>query len=280
MEGYVKIHRRMLGWEWYTDANVMRVFLHCLLNASFQAHQWRGVTIERGQFITSVAALAGELELTPMQVRTALGKLQSTNEITITATNKNSVITICNYGDYQDDTDGQQQTEQQTGKRANNKQTTNKQQTNNIRREEGNNDNNILLETFTPKGDKGKDNPRAFDFKGVLINEYGAEPDVVEAWIEVRRKRRAVNSEVALKAIVREAQRAGISVNDAVRLAAENSWQSFQAQYIKPGMIAQRPAASEQPVTDENGNLDLAAEVARLTAERDRQRAEREDQQK
>jgi hypothetical protein len=56
-------------------------------------------------------------------VRTALKKLENTNEIIIKSTNKFTLITICKYCDYQSTENDVQQT--------NNKQITNKQQTNN-----------------------------------------------------------------------------------------------------------------------------------------------------
>lgn len=101
MEGWVKIHSKILKWEWYTDTVTKVVFLHCLLRANFDERDWRGIEIERGSFISTIAALAGELSLTPFQVRSALEKLKKTGEITIKTTNKFSIITISNYESYQ-----------------------------------------------------------------------------------------------------------------------------------------------------------------------------------
>ena len=126
MSGFVKIHRKIVDWEWYTDINVKVLFLHCLLMANHKDNNWRGITIERGSFVTSYGKLADETGLSIQKVRTALKKLKSTGEITIKTTNKYTVISIKNYDLYQQK-DAEQQAEQQT----NNKQITNKQQTNN-----------------------------------------------------------------------------------------------------------------------------------------------------
>ena len=102
---YLKLYYKMLEWEWYTDANVMRLFIHCLLKANVKQKKWLGTTIERGSFITSYSHLAQELGLTVQQIRTAIQKLETTGEITRRTTRNqqgsNTLITINNYNEYQ-----------------------------------------------------------------------------------------------------------------------------------------------------------------------------------
>lgn len=100
-EGFIFLHRKLEEWEWYDDANTMRLFIHCLLEANFTEKQWHGVTIKRGQFITSQPKLAHSLKLSIMQIRTSLNKLKSTGEITVYTTADYSIITIKNYDAYQ-----------------------------------------------------------------------------------------------------------------------------------------------------------------------------------
>ena len=94
MEGWIKVHRKLVDWEWYNDINVKVVFLHLLLTANHKEKQWKGQTILRGQKLTSIEHLADDVGLTIQQTRTALKKLKSTHEITIKTTNKNTLITI------------------------------------------------------------------------------------------------------------------------------------------------------------------------------------------
>lgn len=51
--GYIKIWRSLLDWEWYDDANTLRVFLHLLLTANHEDGEWHGMIIRRGQVVTS-----------------------------------------------------------------------------------------------------------------------------------------------------------------------------------------------------------------------------------
>ena len=139
MEGWVKIHRKLLEWEWYRDNNVKIVFLHLLLVANHTEQKWRGLTIFRGQKLTSIEHLAKETNLSVMQVRTALKKLKSTNEITIETTNKNTLITIEKYNDYQLK---EFENNKQNNKPYNNE-ITNEQQTNNKQITTNKNEKNI-----------------------------------------------------------------------------------------------------------------------------------------
>ena len=101
-EGWISLYRKFLDWQWYDYPTVKIVFLQCLLSANHKPAKWRDLTIKRGQLITSYEKLAAHNGLSIQQVRTAIGKLQSTNEITYQSTSQYSIITIKNYNLYQD----------------------------------------------------------------------------------------------------------------------------------------------------------------------------------
>lgn len=101
LEGFLYLHRKLAEWEWYDDANTMRLFIHCLIFANYKEKQWRGICINRGQFVTSQSKLAQELKLSIQNIRTALNKLKSTGELTVYTTAEYSIITVENYDLYQ-----------------------------------------------------------------------------------------------------------------------------------------------------------------------------------
>jgi hypothetical protein len=72
-----------------------------------------------------------------------------------------------------------------------------------------------------------------FDFLKSLLDLNVEEKNAL-AWIQVRKAKRAPNTDVALQALIREADKAGLPVNDAVLLCAERNWQSFKAEWILP----------------------------------------------
>ena len=100
--GWIKLHRSLLDWEWYDDINVMRVFLHCLLMANHKDKKYRGAVVERGSFLTGRDALASQTGLTVQQIRTSLNKLKSTNELTIKSSKQGTVIQVVSYDKYQE----------------------------------------------------------------------------------------------------------------------------------------------------------------------------------
>lgn len=133
--GYIKIHRQMLEWEWWSDSNTTRLWLYLLLAANYEDKKWQGITIERGQLVTSLEHLSQQTGLSIQQVRTCIARLKTTNEITSKTTNKYSIITICKYVDYQVNENDEQQAEQQTMQQTNNKQITITKEIKNINKE-------------------------------------------------------------------------------------------------------------------------------------------------
>lgn len=102
---YIRLFRKMVNWEWYTDVNTKVLFLHCLLRANWKSGSWKGIQYERGQFITSLNTLATETGLSIKMVRTALSHLIMTGEVTSEGQGKGKaqyrIITVLNYDSYQ-----------------------------------------------------------------------------------------------------------------------------------------------------------------------------------
>ena len=126
--GWIKLHRKILDWEWFTSPSTLQLFIYLLLRANKEDKKWRGILIKRGQLVTSVATISEETKLSTQQVRTSLNRLKSTNEITSKTTNRFTLITVCKYESYQLYEEAEQQTKQQALQQTNNKQITNKQQ--------------------------------------------------------------------------------------------------------------------------------------------------------
>lgn len=101
MKGFIKLHRRILDWEWYTDSNVKSVFIHVLLNACYDDCRFMGKKVNRGEYMTSLSRLSSDLSIPVRQLRTSLTRLKQTGEIDMQTTNKYTKITICNYDSYQ-----------------------------------------------------------------------------------------------------------------------------------------------------------------------------------
>ncbi len=100
--GYIKLHRSITEWEWYSDLPTYRLFTTLLFNVNWKDEKWGGKTIKRGEMVTSIKGLSELSNLSIKQVRRAINNLQSTGEIEVKTTNKFTKIKIKNYGKYQD----------------------------------------------------------------------------------------------------------------------------------------------------------------------------------
>jgi hypothetical protein len=100
-QGWIKLHRQILEWEWYSDNNCFRLFLHLLLKANHKEKRFKGIELKVGSIVTSRDLLARETGLTSQQIRTALNKLISTSEVTSATSSQGTIIQIVSYEKYQ-----------------------------------------------------------------------------------------------------------------------------------------------------------------------------------
>lgn len=98
---YIKIYRKLIDWEWYTDISVKTTFLHCLLRANWKDSQWHGISIKRGQFITSYKSFADECGLSYDQVRRAFLKLKRTGSLTWSSQGKSLLVSVVEWDEHQ-----------------------------------------------------------------------------------------------------------------------------------------------------------------------------------
>lgn len=143
MSSWIKIFRELLQWEWFEKAEMVQLFIYLLLKASCEDKQWQGITVKRGQLITSNGSMRRDLKLSEQQIRTCIKRLISTGEITYQSTNRYVVITICNYDKYQENKSAanepineQANTLPTDEQRAINEQTTTSKEIKNIRSKE------------------------------------------------------------------------------------------------------------------------------------------------
>ena len=223
--GYIKFHRQILEWEWYSDLNVYRVFTHLLLKANYEDNRWKGIEIKAGQRLTSVGKLAGETGLKVQQVRTALKKLKSTGEITSQATSEYTIITICNYSYFQGEKEEGQQANQQAKQQTSNKRVTSEQQ----QRKKDNKykKDNKIIPPISPNGE----NP-SFEVPDWINQETW------EAFEEMRNKKKKEMTDYARRKIVNKLLKiqkdTGQDPNDVLDQSIVNSYQGvFPLKEIK-----------------------------------------------
>lgn len=122
-QGWIKLDRALENWRYATKPNYVALWVHLLIRANKQDSVVYDTEIKRGSLLTSLDQLSKATGLSVQNIRTILKHLNG-EEITVKSTNKNTVISIVKYDEYQG-------INKQTNKRSNNQLTNDQQATNN-----------------------------------------------------------------------------------------------------------------------------------------------------
>ena len=149
---WIKLHTKFLEWGWADEPNMVSLFVHLLLMANYKDKEWHGITIHRGQLVTSYDKLSASTGLSIRSLRTCLAKLEKTGEIVRKATKQFATITICKYDSYQDfnqTSDKQPTNERQTTDKQPTTTTEYKNNINNIERDNARtHEENVIADVF------------------------------------------------------------------------------------------------------------------------------------
>lgn len=100
-EGWIKIYYKMLDWEWIDDPYVVSLWLRILLSTNVKDKKWRGQTIKRGQWLTSIHSIADQTGWSRNTVKRMIRILENSNQITTETDLNGIIITVVNFGKYQ-----------------------------------------------------------------------------------------------------------------------------------------------------------------------------------
>lgn len=224
MEGWIKIYRCLIDKPiWAMSSPEHKVILiTILLSANHRDNEWewqgQKFICKSGQLITSLEKLSEKCGkgVSIQNIRTALKRFSTYNFLTDQPTKTGRLITITNWESYQEDeipsniVSNKELTKSQ--QRANKELTPNKNDKN-----DKNNKKEIL------KKEK-------FSFLKSLI-ELGVSERVANDWLEVRKLKRAANTETAFNRIKSEIEKTNASAEQCIVLAVEKSWQGFKAEW-------------------------------------------------
>jgi DNA-binding transcriptional regulator YhcF (GntR family) len=245
MNGWIKVHRALSGHHVASDPHSLSVWLHMLMMANHRETKrqinGRVLVVQPGQLITSRKSLAEKTGVNESKVERVLKMLQSEQLIEQHGTAKFRVISITNWAKYQVD-------EQVDEQLVNNRRTAGEQQTNTPEEVSSDTKNeNNGKKTAT----QGK--PRV-NWLNRLI-DLGVDENHAKDWLAVRKAKKATMTETALDGVTREASLAGITLGEAVKISAENSWQGFKASWMTKtqGSGGFKPF-NKQAATEENNN--------------------------
>ena len=130
MQGWISLHRKILENPIVCkDSDYFSVWCYLLLNATHDKYdvEFKGkrITLNPGQLITGRKAIANQFKIDESKIQRILKKLEIEQQIEQQTSNKNRLITVLRWNEYQ---------------KANNKTTSSEQQVNT-----NNNDNNEII---------------------------------------------------------------------------------------------------------------------------------------
>ena len=191
MSGWIKIHRKILDWEWYSDHKTFRLFIHLILVANHKDKKYKGRVVKKGCLITSREMLSLQTGLSIREIRNCLNKLKATNETTIKTGSQGTEIQLVNYDKYQ------LATSEETNKRpaSDHQTTTNKKERNKEDK------NNIIFDFFASSKKEQSVSDRVDDFKKELdtyVGAYGEKvvDDFFLYWSELNKSKTKMRKEL------------------------------------------------------------------------------------
>jgi len=102
---YVKLYRKSLESTVFQNANLWQVWSYCMMRANHKTSnilfEGQEITMLPGQFICGRFEGSKACKMKPSTFRDQLYKLRRMKSIDIKSDNKKSIITVCNWANYQ-----------------------------------------------------------------------------------------------------------------------------------------------------------------------------------
>lgn len=106
MEGYIKLHRKMLENPIICkDGDTMAIWVYLLMNATYKPYdvlfKGKRITLQPGQLLTGIKSISSRLGISTSKVQRTLNLFESEKQLINNTSNKNRLITILNWDKYQ-----------------------------------------------------------------------------------------------------------------------------------------------------------------------------------
>lgn len=88
-----------------------------------------------------------------------------------------------------------------------------------------------------------------FNFANALVSQ-GVDQKLISEYMEVRKAKKAVNSETAFKSLISEQQKSSLTLNQVIEHCVVNSWKGFKAEWIKSSNQTKPSQQREQAWAD------------------------------
>lgn len=113
MSDWLKLHRKSLDSQIFSDADLWRIWCWCLLKANWKKGFYMGEEIKAGEFATGRESASTELGISGSCWYRSMKRLEKLRCITIKANNRFTIISIVNWHKYQAETQNKRTTDGQ-----------------------------------------------------------------------------------------------------------------------------------------------------------------------
>lgn len=145
---WIKLHRKSLDSRVFSDPFLWQLWCWCLMRANWKGSWKDGREIKPGQFTCGRNQSADWLNCSPSKWYRGMKTLQEWGQIRMDANSKWTTVTVCNWGTYQQEEEGDRTA---NGQRVNSEWTANEQPVNTLKegqeRQEGKKDKNSSCRT-------------------------------------------------------------------------------------------------------------------------------------
>ena len=126
-EVYIKLRRKIIDWEWFSDSQMVHLWIYFLLKVNYTEKTWKGIKLNKGQLVIGRKSTSRNTSISEQSIKTCLKRLITNQQVTIKPTNKYTLVTIVKYDDYNNS--GLVTNQQKDAKETNKQLSTNQQLT-------------------------------------------------------------------------------------------------------------------------------------------------------
>lgn len=196
MNGWIKLHRKILESDIWYDVTTFRIFVYLILNAAHSETVINGVKLEKGQCLRSYRMIAEDLKYkygngfkkySTRTIKKSVSKLIKDGRVQVRETGWGTLFTVVNYSNYQDFAHPEEEMVNGMGQGW---ETDGKQMVNNNKNVKNDKNNNININNNVRESEKRK--KYKFDekqmalakllFKKIKENNPNAKEPNFEAW--------------------------------------------------------------------------------------------------
>lgn len=246
MSGWIKLHRSLKDHFLFdfNEPDKALAWIDLLLSASFEdckVHiKGRVINVSRGQFVVSQVTLQKRWGMSQNKVKRFLNLLENEGMVDVQTNDATTIITICNYDNYQEVQQQDERTNGRADERTTNEPRTTLKEDKEIKKISSNEE---IITPTEKKPRSAKSKPAELDYSG-----WPSMPSdqVMQDWLAMRKAIKASVSQTVINTFGAELSLAvqhGFTVDQCLSQCITRNWRGFKFDWIQNAGV--RPHANQ-----------------------------------